>query len=114
MKPMWPSHWIPPGTVAIPREARDVVAYVARQVDCTPDDLTGPSRAGVLVRSRAVVCGVLRQRGLSLPTIGRALGNRHHQTVMHALKNLPRYYAERPRIEELYERTYLYSMGERV
>ena len=111
MKPMWPSHWTPPGTRAIPREARDVVAFVAAQIGGTPDELRSHSRAGNLVRSRAVVCEVLRQRGLSLPTIGAALGDRKHTTVIHALKMLPHYIAARPRIEHLFEKTRLYSIG---
>ena len=51
------------------------------------EDLRGHSRSRVLVNARQVAMYLSRElTGATLPTIGRAFGNRNHTTVMHACK----------------------------
>lgn len=110
MKPLWPSHYTPPGQRHIPRQAIDVLTFVARQLRIPEAELAGTQRSARLVRSRAVLAGVLHGRGMSLNTIGGLLGNRSHTTIKHSLRMLPQYVA-RPEIERLYEKTRLYANG---
>jgi hypothetical protein len=55
----------------------------------TMADLRAPSRKRELVEVRRIVAIYLRQRGCSLPEIGRVL-NRDHSTVLHLLRTTVR------------------------
>lgn len=48
-------------------------------------DIRGPRRDRFLVLRRKFICRKMRAEGYSLKAIGRALGNRHHTTIMHYL-----------------------------
>lgn len=52
-------------------------------------DMLGPSRKPKHVRARFAGYAVLRDRGMSLPRIGRVFC-RDHSTVLHGLKSYPR------------------------
>ena len=75
MMPAWFDH-IPP---------HEVVPQVAGFYGLTPDDIRGSSRLPHIVRARWHIGAVLRNRGLSLPAIGRIV-NRHHTAVLHGLR----------------------------
>ena len=51
-------------------------------------DVRGPRRHLELVRARRAICARLREEGCSYPEIGRALGGRHHTTIMYLLMAL--------------------------
>ncbi len=65
----------------------DVRGYViarSNELGFPSDEVRGPSRQRELVRARAVIAHELRLAPweLSLPAIGRALGGRHHTTIL--------------------------------
>lgn len=74
---------IPAWFYHIPRH--EVLPQIAAFYGLTPDDIRGASRLPHIVRARWNVGLVLRDRGLSLPAIGR-LVNRHHTAVLHGLR----------------------------
>ena len=53
-------------------------------------DVLGPRRWSELVRARREIARRLDEAGLSYPAIGRALGGRHHTSVMYYLGALKR------------------------
>ncbi len=80
--PLGPEWYCPPSL-----DMRNpIVKRAARIIGCTMPQLKGPSRDGRLVRARWAVMYAMRQRGKSLPQIGRDLGGRDHTTVIHGLK----------------------------
>jgi chromosomal replication initiator protein len=52
----------------------------------TITELKGDSRYTELVRARWAVMLAMRERGVSTPRIGAALGGRDHTTVLHGLR----------------------------
>jgi len=64
---------------------RAIILDVAERHGIDPSDLHGPSRLPHLCRARWEAMQRLRDRGLSLPMIGRML-NRDHKTVLHGLR----------------------------
>ena len=80
LSPLVPSWYRPP------RSANDAVQAAARVFDVTRQEILGADRCHRLCRARWAVMVALRQRGYSLPRIGRALGDRDHTTVMSGLK----------------------------
>ena len=71
--------WRPPLLAALDR--------AARWHDVSKEDILGHCRRPHIVRARWQVMRELRQRGWSLTAIGDAM-NRHHTTVLHALRRL--------------------------
>jgi hypothetical protein len=61
------------------------VARIAEAAGITPDVLRGPCRRVELVELRRIAARYLRGQGLSLGSIGRALGDRDHTTVRNLL-----------------------------
>lgn len=64
-----------------------VIAAAADLYGVTADAVLSNDRGGRVVLARQAACWLLRARGLSLPTIGRALG-RDHTTVLYACNKL--------------------------
>lgn len=64
---------------------RAIILEVAQRHGIDPADLHSPNRSAPLCRARWEAMRLLRDRGLSLPRIGRML-NRDHKTVMHGLR----------------------------
>lgn len=63
-----------------------VIRIVAALYSIEETALISPRRAPLLVEARALVTWVLRavpSEPVSYPKIGRALGDRHHTTIMH-------------------------------
>lgn len=59
-----------------------VISDVAAMHCITAADIKGPKRSRHLVDAREDVTIILRERGLSLPQIGKILGGRDHTTIM--------------------------------
>lgn len=66
-------------------EARAVYERIASLRGLKMDDLTSERRSHCLVEARWVIMRELRNKGASLPQIGRLMGL-HHSTVLHGLK----------------------------
>lgn len=69
------------------KEISDVIETVANETGITVAALCGHCRSARLVSARAVAAHRLRDAGLSLPRIGRAIGGRDHTTIMHCLRH---------------------------
>jgi chromosomal replication initiator protein len=66
-----------------------IIEAVAKDFVLPVAALIGPARPAVLVRPRHIVCWVAYQTGrFSLPQIGRALGDRDHTTILHAIRKI--------------------------
>lgn len=52
----------------------------------TPRQMRGRGRHRWFVLRRRFIARKMRAEGYSLPAIGRALGGRHHTTVLHYLR----------------------------
>ena len=78
--------------MSIPAHARRLISQVAFWHDLTPEDILGPRRFDHIVTARmdaiaAIYLNCRKSSGLySLPDTGRAMGNRDHTTVLHALR----------------------------
>ena len=80
-----------------------IISQVAQAFGVTPDDLTGPDRTAHIVWARQAAAHVLRMRvpGASVCAIGRALGNRDHSTIVHALSAVPKRRQASPTYDQL-------------
>ncbi len=69
-------------------QVRDIVQAVSLASGICEQDLLGPRRARQFARPRQLAMFICRERchHLSLPVIGRCLGDRHHTTVMYGAK----------------------------
>lgn len=62
-----------------------IINTVARQCGLRAADITGPSVRADIVEARDQVCYLARDKGMTLPQIGRAV-NRHHTSVLSAVR----------------------------
>ena len=70
---------------AMPLKA--IIAIVAREMGLKPADLCAPERTASLALARQLAMWFARRHTtLSLPRIGKALGGRHHTTVLHGIR----------------------------
>ena len=105
---LWPSWYRPMGGRLLPR---DLIRSVAADAGYTFELAVGPAKEGRIIAIRATACVLLRERGMSFPAIGRALGGRDHTTVINAVSRFP-YYCERyPGTREIYERHRVANAG---
>lgn len=82
-KTIWPSWYIPPSLRRHP--SFELIEKVAADFGVTVGDIKGQTRRAIVVTARRVICKILRDRGISLPVIGKLLGGRDHSTIMHAV-----------------------------
>lgn len=82
MQALVPSWYVPKRLFA---ERETVLRKAARLTGRKIAELRGPSRIPELCRIRWAAMEVMREQGLSLPQIGRAIGGRDHTTVIHGL-----------------------------
>ena len=69
----------------LPVGPRRILETVATTVGIELEDLTGSSRKKALVKARHIAIFLIRENtSLSLPEIGRLMGNRDHTTIYHA------------------------------
>jgi hypothetical protein len=75
-------------TAAMPRpQAQRIVMEVATQTGVSVADIKGDSRTAKCTQPRFYVAWRLqRETALSLPRIGRILGDRDHTTILHAVR----------------------------
>lgn len=68
---------------------RELLEIVSMASGISLGDLVSPRRSRDLARPRQVVMWLAKKHTrYSLPTIGRAIGNRDHTTVMHAVRRI--------------------------
>lgn len=79
--PLMERHWKGERGVTID----SCITRAAQAYDVRPSYILGKSREREHVQARWHAARLMREEGLSLPQIGRAL-NRHHTTIMQALK----------------------------
>jgi chromosomal replication initiation ATPase DnaA len=65
-----------------------LLARVGRSLGVEWEDLKGASRRKYICRARAIAAAEAQVAGYSSPEIGRALGGRHHSTILHAIASL--------------------------
>ena len=66
---------------------REIIADIAGLYGFTVEELTGPGRTkGVSNARQHAMYLMAQQQHLSLPQIGRFLGNRDHTTVLHGVR----------------------------
>lgn len=63
---------------------------------------TSHSRVRSCIHMRAVLIRILRERGLSYPTIGRIMGGRDHSSVINSFKNFDIYERQNSRVTDAY------------
>ncbi len=66
-------------------ECDSILRCVAQKHGCSLPELRGERRLPHIVSARREAAHILRGRGLSYPAIGKALGGKHHSTVIHLL-----------------------------
>lgn len=66
--------------------AQDIIQRVAGEHGIRPQDIKGQDRRRSIAWPRQRAMFELHATGLSLGTIGRILGHRHHTTVLHGLR----------------------------
>jgi hypothetical protein len=78
--------------MSIPAQAKKLIGMVAAWHGLEVEDILGPRRRHPIIAARhdaieAIYLNCRRGgRRYSLPEVGRALGNRDHTTILHALK----------------------------
>ncbi len=78
-----------PASCRTPLSTKEIIAVVARYFGLTQAALKGPARRKNLVFARGMVVYLLRTlTSTSYVQIGRALGNRDHTTIMHAMNSI--------------------------
>ena len=96
MKPIWPSHYVPPR-----RSGVEIIETVARRANCSVATLKSKDASPALVDARSAACVLLRRQGISYPVIARMMGRADHSTVMHSIQNFERYADRSPWLREL-------------
>lgn len=78
--------------------AADILAVVARSYGVTHADIRSESHERRYTTPRHVAMWLIRDMfpDASLPWIGRAVGYRHHTSVMHACKNVEKWRSSNP------------------
>lgn len=66
---------------------KEILRAVAAYYGLSQADIMGPRRWPRQARARQVMMAIMRQvLRMSYPEIGRAVGGRHHTTVMHSIR----------------------------
>jgi hypothetical protein len=82
--------WGAPITLIGPPSSKTILRLVSLKHGVNTSDLMGPLKTVALVKARdhAIALIYTHCRYLSLPTIGRMLGGRHHTSILHTLRKL--------------------------
>lgn len=78
-----------------------IIDTVAVAYGVPPGLLRSKSQEQRYTRARHVACYVANQHGYSLPQIGRAMGGRHHTTILHSVREVARELRSNPNLEAL-------------
>jgi hypothetical protein len=73
-------------SIPAPTDHRDYARTRCLDMLADPIEVFGPKRYPRLVHTRRIIAGGLRRMGASLTEIGRALGGRHHTTILSLLR----------------------------
>lgn len=82
--------------------AKEMAAIVAPVCGVSPKAIFSGLRMRPAVLARMAVAKALRDRGLSLSVIGKAMGGRDHSTIHHLLEKFPEYAAHYPMLVAAY------------
>lgn len=63
-----------------------LLEHAHKQTRITPAELRGRGRSRAVAEVRFAVMAAARHRGMSLPQIGRGLGDRDHTTIINGLR----------------------------
>jgi hypothetical protein len=102
---MWPK-WFQP-TQRIP--AGMMLRRIADEFGVTVAAIKGKERFIYLVGARSVFIRLMRERGLSYPTIGKQLGGRDHSTLCHSTDMFDNYCKTNPIVAETYAKLLRYN-----
>ena len=73
----------------LPVTVENIISEVARTFDVTPADIRSDKRSSNISQARQVAIYIVSQvTGLSLKSIGNEFGNKHHSTIIYALKEI--------------------------
>lgn len=73
----------------LPVTVENIIAEVSRTFDVTPADIRSDKRSSNISLARQVAIYIVDQvTGLSLKAIGNEFGNKHHSTIIYALKEI--------------------------
>lgn len=77
---------------------REIYAAVIEGTEFSYDELVGPRRSRTVSRARHILFWLMRElrRDLSLPAIGRAVGNRDHTTIMAGVRRFQEVREQQP------------------
>ena len=96
---------------------RQIIAFVAKRLGMTPENITGQDRYRPYVVARSLCMVVLRNRpwltteANSYPQIGRHLGGRDHSTVIHSCRTFPERAKRDPDLLKLWWQAAAYASG---
>jgi hypothetical protein len=90
-----------PGNGKLPFD--QLLAMTCALLELTPDEIKGTGRKPRMVGARCLLTRILRERGLSYPTIARLLGKVDHSSAIHWMKCFDKHVAHDPRILPIYE-----------
>lgn len=82
----------------------DLVRRASELTGISLDELRGPRGIRNIAHTRFAVMKVARERGKSLPQIGRILGHRDHTSIMHGIRRAVELEAADPDFAELVRR----------
>lgn len=74
--------------VVRPKSVVAILDTVGAHFGLSWEELIGPRRTAYLANARHVAAWLMRQSGLSLEEIGRALGGRDHTTMLHSIRQI--------------------------
>ena len=83
--------------------AKEMAAIAAPICGVSPNAVMGRLRIRSAVLARMAVTKALRDKGLSYPVIGRALGGRDHSTIINLVRNFPEYVRLYPQLAKAYQ-----------
>jgi chromosomal replication initiator protein len=84
-------------TYSTPVTMADIAREVCRHQGLAVREVRGPRRARSLSRARQLIAYLAHEHGgFSLPSIGRALGERHHTTILYAVRKAHLLISEEP------------------
>lgn len=76
-----------PAVADRPGACRTIIEQVAAKHDVKAGDIIGPRRMKQILHARQeALYRCVDETSLSLPTIGRAFGDRNHSTIIHAVR----------------------------
>ena len=90
------------GTVTL--QAQDIVQRVAEHFGVKLADILAQDRHAHIADARHVAAWLLRERGLSFPSIARELARKDHTTIISAVRKVERLRMQDPAVAEALEK----------